>query len=436
MSRVSRPAGELNPPTRPAFPIFTSILVMALLLVIASSVWHNRHRSTPAPQPAAVAEPEQVVAQSGLDETSNLTTPATGTIASGGQSAARVQAHPDPNPSVPGAGSIPAGHLIGQLAQLQIAGGKLSADQGRQIQQTLQQLVGQGPAALPAIREFLDKNVDLPFGEEGPKLAGAASLRGGLIDTLRQIGGPESLALSRQILQNTADPLEISLLARNLEEGAPGQYRQEALDVARQALSQAATGNLDVKDVGPLFQVLQTYGDPSLAADLEKASAKWGTYATLALAGLPSGDGIPSLIKMAQGLGASDTGQSKLAVQMLAQLSGQYPDAGSALVEMARQNQIPDTLWRRIVDGLAGDQYQIGLPSTGPGLNPTPISGLKTYHLEGGNQNFYSVPVTVGGSVPDVSQRLATIDQLLAATAGNPAATAALNRARAGLTGK
>jgi len=237
------------------------------------------------------------------------------------------------------------------------------------------------------------------------------------------------------VLQNTADPVEISLLARNLEEAAPGQYRQEALDAARQALTQAAAGNLDLKDVGPLFKVIQTYGDSTMAADLLNAGTKWGSYASMALAGLPSGEGIPSLVKLAQDPDAS--GQNKIAVQMLAQLSGQYPDAGSALVEMARQNQIPDRLWSKIVEGLAGDQYQIGSTAPAvPGQNQPPLSGLKTYHLEGGNQNFYSLPLGANGSVPDVSQRLAIIDQLLQTAAGNPAATDALSRARANLTGK
>jgi hypothetical protein len=81
--------------------------------------------------------------------------------------------------------------------------------------------------------------------------------------------------------------------------------------------------------------------------------------------------------------------------------------------------------------GLAGDQYQIGTaPADSP--NGGSIPGLKTYHIESGNQNFYSLPV---GPDAQINQRLDLITQLLSATS-NPAAVAALQAARDNLTGK
>jgi hypothetical protein len=117
-------------------------------------------------------------------------------------------------------------------------------------------------------------------------------------------------------------------------------------------------GKADVKDAGPLFQVLQTYGDASVAADLEKLVPKWNYYATMALAALPFGEGIPSLIRLAQDPAGAETGRSQLPLQMLAQVSPQYPDGATALLEMARQNQIPEIAWRAIAAGLGGNQYQ------------------------------------------------------------------------------
>src|SRR5439155_14186925 len=142
----------------------------------------------------------------------------------------------------------------------------------------------QSASGIPAIRRFLEQNVDVSFGKDGAESAGAPSLRAGLLESLRQIGGPEALALSRQVLQTTADPLEIALVARDLEEMAPGQYRRDVLDAARQTLAQAAEGNLDVKDPSLLFQVLQSYGDAGAVADLVKLVPQWNYYATLALA--------------------------------------------------------------------------------------------------------------------------------------------------------
>jgi len=159
-----------------------------------------------------------------------------------------------------------AQQLIGQLTQLQVAGGKLTEEQAGQIQQSFQQLVAQGSAAIPAIREFLEKSQDWSFGRWPAGTPGAPSVRTGLLDALAQIGGPEAMALSQHVLQSTADPLEIALLARNLEQAAPGQYSQQAVEAATAALDQAANGTLTNVDVGPLFQVLQNYGGADAAA--------------------------------------------------------------------------------------------------------------------------------------------------------------------------
>ena len=146
----------------------------------------------------------------------------------------------------------------------------------------------------------------------------------------------------------------------------------------------------------------------------------------MALAGLPNGEGLPSLISLAQNTSAAGSGKSTFALQMLAQVAGQYPDAGAALLEQARANQIPDRTWTRIATGLAGDQYQFGGPSLDQAV---PISGLKGYHLESGNQNFVSLPVPPDISADEVDRRLALIDQLLA-TQPSPAAAQALQESR------
>ena len=59
------------------------------------------------------------------------------------------------------------------------------------------------------------------------------------------------------------------------------------------------------------------------------------------------------------------------------------------------------------------------------------LPGLKTYHIQSGNQNFYSLPV----GEAQTEQRLTLINQLLSATS-SPAAQAALQAARDTLTGK
>ncbi len=335
----------------------------------------------------------------------------------------------------PPAGSPVARQLLAGLTQFNPGGG-MSPQKAEELKRSLKQLAGQGPGAVPAIREYLDRLQDIDFDAIGAgKLVGYSSLRMGLLDTLGQIGGPEALAVFHQTLQTTADPAEIAMVARNLDALAPGEYRQEALTAAREALAQAATGQLAGRDVGPLFSVLQTYGDATVVADLEKALPQWGFYATMALAGLPDGAGIPALIRSAQDPELAGTGRDNFRFQILAQIAPQYPEVASALIDQSRLNQIPDWAWRKIALGLAGDQYQLNNPLLNVNSPPAAQPGLKTYHIENGNQNFFSTPFFENGSGAQIDQRLALIDQLLKATS-NPAAIQALQTARATVSGK
>jgi DNA-binding IscR family transcriptional regulator len=366
-------------------------------------------REVPLSQFVSVSQPPAVM-------------PSTGRAVSAAQPAvARVEASPQTR------------QLVASLTNLDLSHGQITREQAQQWKEGLQALTQQGVTAVPAIREFLEQNQDLNFAAvKGGGQLGQSSVRAALIDVLQQIGGPESTALMLQTLQTTALPSEIALLARNLEQQAPGQYRQETLNAVNDVLAMAEKGQLAGWDVGALFQVLQSYGDATTATALAQLQSKWNYYATMALAGLPGGEGVQSLIRQAQD-GAAGASRSALAFQLLAQMAAEYPDAGAALIEQARRNQISDATWRKIAAGLAGDQYQIGMPPELNALN-SPLPGLKTYHIEAGNQNFYSLPLNPNLPNDQLSQRLALIDQLLA-SASTPAAVEALQNARA-LLGK
>src|SRR5207249_11765981 len=169
-------------------------------------------------------------------------------------------------------------------------------------------------------------------------------------------------------LQTTADPREIALLAQYLEQLDPPAHRQEALEAARQTLAMAAEGKLPDGDVAPLFEVFQNYGDAKIVEDLQKAAGQWNYYATVALARLPEGAGVPALIEMAQ----SVTGPRLNALEMLAQLSGQYPEARAALLEMARSNKISPSQWPYLTPLLAGDRYHY--EGSVLGVSPTAVT--------------------------------------------------------------
>src|SRR5262249_37950705 len=79
------------------------------------------------------------------------------------------------------------------------------AEQVAAWKQNLQQLIQQGAAGVPAIREFLEKNMDLGFGSDGSQMLGYSSARAAMFDALRQIGGPEAGGALVGALQATAD---------------------------------------------------------------------------------------------------------------------------------------------------------------------------------------------------------------------------------------
>lgn len=319
--------------------------------------------------------------------------------------------------------------LVAGLTQLNLTTGALSPEQAEQWKQSLQTLTAQGAAAVPAIKEFLDRNQEVNFRSAGSaELLGQPSLRSAFISALGQISGPEATAALVQTLQSTTLPSEIAQLSQVLEQRAPGEYRQEALNAINEVLNMASAGQLPTGwDVGDLFKTLQTYGDSSAASALEQLQGPYKYYATLALAGLQGGEGIPVLSREARDL--SSGGRRDFAFQMLAQSAAQFPEAAATLLEQAKANLIPDSAWSKIAMGLAGDQYQIGQPSSSGGGGTDLIEGLKTYHIGSGNQNFYSVPLGPGAQI---QQRLALLDQFLGSVS-SPAARSILQTSRTSL---
>jgi hypothetical protein len=233
-------------------------------------------------------------------------------------------------PAQPSAISLPEAtpatrQMVEGLVKLDTTNGVLSPEQASTWRTNLSQLISQGATALPAIREFLDKNLDIEFGGAGKQMLGYSSARLAMIDALAQIGGPDSAALMSGVLGTTADPKEIAVIARNLEQIDPGVHRQELLDAARQTLAMAAEGKLPDRDVGPLFELFQSYGDSSIAAELAKDSKQWNYYSMFSLAQLPDEAGLATLIQIANGEGGLGSGARVPALEMLAQAAGHRP---------------------------------------------------------------------------------------------------------------
>ena len=144
---------------------------------------------------------------------------------------------------------------------------------------------------------------------------------------------------------------------------------------------------------------------------MKQAVTKWNYYASLALAGLPDGAGLPALIELAKDPTIAGLGVGDFALRPLAQVAVQYPDAARALVDAARANQIPDRAWPTVIASVAGTYIQYG------------------------HQIFGTTAPPLDWSNTEINQRIALIDQLLG-VASNPVARQSLQDSRTSLAGR
>lgn len=319
--------------------------------------------------------------------------------------------------------------LVSMLAGVNIQPGALTPQSAAAWKGSLDALIRFGAAAVPAIRDFLASGQDVSF-EAVPGAAevlGHPTLRLALLNALTSIPGPTAIALSADTLRTTVDPREIALVSNSLESLAPGQYREASLAAARRSLSEAFAGKIREQDLGPLFDVFGRAGGTDAVPDLQHAAAgQWKYYASIALARLPDGAGVPALVQMAADPNSSPGGRS-VALQMLGEVAGDVPDARAALVEEARRGDIADATWTMIAATLGGDRFQIGK------VDPAGIPNIRTWYLKASNQNFYAAPEAL--SAEQIRQRIGTIDQLLAVKPGG-SAIALLQDARNRLQGQ
>jgi hypothetical protein len=364
--------------------------------------------SAPAPRPTALsAEPRE-------------------------EAGAAAEATPAPGPSVAPAADPPSDpkDLVAILAALT---GKqpITAEQALKWKASLQELIRQGATSVPAIQQCLTQNLDANYaGVNGANALGYSSLRGALLDALAQIGGPESTQAILQVLQTSVFPTDIATLARTLDAQGPGQYQQAILDAVRQQLNWGALDKLGGANVLPLFQELavQAANGANLSADLTQYAEKWPYYSAIALAAMPDGAGVPSLVQLAQGTAPDN---QAAAAQELAELAPQNTSALAGLLDLAKSGQLPDTVLAQLAPFLAGRQYELGPPQ-----DPT-AGGNLTFHMANGNEDFSASDASGTLTQDQIAQRIAIIDQLLQIIpAINPAAQDALQGQRNALAGR
>ncbi len=421
-SQLDRPgSGSVRP----------AVILALALLTFASVVLSIKLLRSQAPEPV----PESAAEQSQPVETPRkpvATAPARPIASPAPRIAPRAPTPTPPEletePAPRSQETIAAANAIAHLAQLGSTNA-LTAEQAEEINAQFKQIVSLGAPAAEAIRDFLQKDIDMAYGKQSAPIGSASgapsSLRLGLIESLGKIGGPEATSVAVEVLQKTVAPAEIGLLAKTLEAQAPGEFRADALAASREALAAAAKNPSNDQEVAGLFQILQTYGDRTLIPDLQNLSSQWRYYGLMAVAGLPEGQGVPALIDMATQPGAQATGYQQLATQMLAQLAPTSPEAQSALLAQAKAGEVSN--WNEVALALTGARLQFGQDLFADEKNPDTSKITQTHHVVYGNQNFR----TVFAELPQaqLDQNRALIDQLIGLTT-DAAAQEALQRAK------
>jgi len=313
--------------------------------------------------------------------------------------------------------------LIAEILEISSAEGPITADKAEKFKRNLEELIKQGAASVPAIRELLDKKIEYDFADvAGGEQMGYASLRASLIDALKQIGGPDAQEAMVQVLQTSALPAELLTIANNLDQDAPGQYRDQILNAARESLAIAATNQYANVELGPAFRILQNYGAANTTADAAKNEPANFNNA-INLANMPEGQGLGALIQMAEN-SSSASGQT-IATEMIAQMAGQNSEASDALMQMAQNGQISNGTWEKLAPILGGDQFQI---DSSPAQNSTSNPSA--------SQNPGFTVINNATTSDDINQRIALIDKFLSIVPSDSAAAASLRNQRNLLSGK
>jgi hypothetical protein len=257
----------------------------------------------------------------------------------------------------------------------------LGSGQGRSARQLIyyfESLAQFGAEALPVIRDFLARNEDFEYRAESRNRQSLipASLRLGLFDVLRRIGGADAEALLSDVLKTTGRGLEVMAVARILEEIAPGKYRDTALASAHELLANPVTlanpGRLDQRSRDHLFEVLALYRDSSFASTAQAQLVRTdGQIDRTALRYLErtTGDQYLSYVQQAYNDPRASPEQKEPLVDAVIERVGQQPQAAELLHSMMIDERLPARLRQEAIRELDNQ----GIDEVNPGARDLPI---------------------------------------------------------------
>jgi hypothetical protein len=255
---------------------------------------------------------------------------------------------------------------------------ELGADD--EIDETALALLGrlgaQGARAVLPIRDALLDSREL--GDIPP------ALRSALLDVLLGMNEPGVELAALELLAGSPEPFEIWRVGEFLELIQPGRYTDGIRLAAEEALITA-----DPQTFVPpeFFQLLGLVGNSETALVLAEVPLEQQAYASLALAALPDGGGVPILEGEARVFETGrDTLEGRLALELLAQEAPGSPQAATALVDLAKNGVVPRNLWPYLLDLVAG-RWTLSMSEPPPEL----IVGSHTYFGTASNQVIWRV---------------------------------------------
>jgi len=363
-------------PTRIVLPVLGAVVAFGVGYVVAS-----RHPADQQPRPAHAFEPRD-----------GARDPVVRGIRDPAPTSAAPAAAAD---AAPAAASTAPRDILARLAAL-----KVSAKQPKTIRQMLvelENLRALGTAALPALREFLasaqDQDYDSGLGKPGFRdgqvpldFAVPPSLRLGLLELAKNIGGPLAEELLARELKTTGRGVEAAYIAEALQQIAPDKYRDASLAAARDLLamplSSASKNPLDRSDREYLYNILAAAGDRSQVAQAQAQLL------------LPNGSVDRGALRYLQ----QTLGEEAVAVAVRAWDDPRVPPTQKEPLARIALNYVGR-------NDRADQLYQVAIND--PAMSPKDRQNL----IEDLNQDGFPKPLSPA-DVPLIQKRLALIDQL------------------------
>ncbi len=321
-------------------------------------------------------------------------------------------AAPAPTVIVSAAPSAPAEEspqdILNDLLNIKLGSGSGRNTALRVIVYKLETLAQRGKAAVPAIRSFLSRNVDLEYGEQsnastnqtdavgstnqtnnnggfagGPGGRGGRggrfrriqnlqtdwvvppSLRLGLVATLKEIGGSEGEKALAEMLSITGRGVEIAYLARVLEEIAPGKYRDTAIAAAKELLMNPPSiqnpNQLDDLSRSYLFGVLEFFHDTSFSMNAQQmlvgADGRLDTDAMSYLAEVLKEQSVSALYQAYENPNLTNRFDKMSVGREVLNYVGQNSQANALFAETLNNTELDDRMKAMTVVQLAGGGF-------------------------------------------------------------------------------